>query len=240
VRRAVVAAVALVALVGCDRVAVRTFDRSSPHALEVRYLTRDTGDGYSVAAASGSLYVVAASGNLGTNSRVLVSPSGQPRTDDHQACATWRHQDGPANQQGLALRVRTDPSGRSRAVTVTKNVVWGANWQFNVLTWDSAQPGTWQVRGSVDLARVFWPDRRLAPFPWRVCARAEGDLVRVKGWTDGSPEPGWDDPTHTGSVRLPLGWVYPGHGGWYVGHLGAGEATSATDLTLDRLEVRTG
>jgi hypothetical protein len=129
------------------------------------------------------------------------------------------------------------PEGRWRAITVTKNVVWGANWQFNVLTWDSREP-SWRVHGSVSLAPVFWPGQQLAALPWRVCARIEGDLVRVKGWRIGQPEPAWNDPTHTGAVRVPLAWVYPGKAGWYLGHLAPGHSATMVDLVLDRLEAR--
>src|SRR5690606_39255838 len=126
-------------------------------------------DGYTSLATPGSLTVSALPTNVGTNSRMLVYPGNQPVTTDHQSCATWQSQDGLGTQQGLALRIRHDVAeGRWRSITVTKNVLWGANWQFNVLTWDSHRAG-WQVHGAVDLNRVFWPDRQLSPLPWRIC-----------------------------------------------------------------------
>jgi hypothetical protein len=94
------------------------------------------------------------------------------------------------------------------------------------------------MHGSVNLAPVFWPNQQLAPLPWRICARVEGDIVKVKGWIAGQAEPAWNDPVHTGSVRIPIEWVYPGKAGWYVGHLAPGHSTTMTDLVLDRLEVR--
>lgn len=230
-----------VATTACERVPVRTFDETSSHELRFHYLTRDQTDGYTTLAVPGSLQVNAPATNRGGNTRVVMFPNDQPVVDEHQSCATWQSQDGLNTQQGLALRIRNDlPEDRWRAVTVTKNVMWGANWQFNVLTWDSRSWAPWQVRGSVDLARVFWPGEQLAPLPWRVCARVEGDTVRVKGWLAGQPEPTWDDPVHSGSVRLPAEWVYPGKAGWYVGHLAPGHAATYSDLVLDRLEIRGG
>ncbi|NLD78380.1 MAG: hypothetical protein GX643_17135 [Acidimicrobiales bacterium] len=222
----------------CEWVPVRTFDETSQPAFTFHHLTRDGADGYLTSASKGHLKVSAATTNTGTNTRTLIVPAGQPLSTEQQSCATWEAQTGVNTQQGLALRVRHDDAeGRWRAVTVTKNVMWGANWQFNVLTWDSRQTG-WQMHGSVNLAPVFWPDQQLAPLPWRICARVEGDLVRVKGWRVGQPEPSWDDPGHSGSVRLPAGWIYPSTAGWYVGHLAPGGSTTMSGLVLDRLELR--
>ncbi len=235
-----IAALAITAVAGaCERVPVRTFDETSSHDLRFHHLTRDAGDGYATLAVPGSVQVSAPATNRGSNTRLVMFPGDQPVVDEHQACATWQTQDGTTAQQGLALRIRHDlPQDRWRAVTVTKNVMWGANWQFNVLTWDSRSWAPWQVRGSVDLSSVFWPRQQLVALPWRVCARVEGDTVRVKGWRASQPEPAWDDPVHSGSVRLPAEWVYPGKAGWYVGHLAPGQSTSYADLTLDRLEIR--
>ncbi len=222
----------------CEWVPVRTFDRSSLHSMSIHHLTRDGTDGYATTAAPGRFTARAPRTNVGTNTRILFYPGDQPVTTDHQSCATWQSQDGAGVQQGLALRIRHDVAQhRWRAITVTKNVVWGANWQLNVTTWDSHRLG-WQMHGSVNLAPVFWPDRELAPLPWRVCGRVEGDLVRVKGWRVGTPEPSWTDPVHSGTVRVPADWVYRGKAGWYVGHLAPGQSTVMTDLVLDRLELR--
>lgn len=236
-RVALVVALSLV-VAACEWVPVRTFDESSQPTFAFHHLSRDGLDGYSTSAGKGKLSVRASSANTGSNTRTLVFPTNQPRSSDQQSCATWQSQTGINTQQGLALRIRHDAAeGRWRAITVTKNVMWGANWQFNVLTWDSHQTG-WRMHGSVNLAPVFWPNQQLAPLPWHVCARVEGDLVRVKGWRLGQPEPTWDDPVHSGSVRLPAGWVYPSTAGWYIGHLEPGGATTMTDLVLDRLELR--
>jgi hypothetical protein len=221
---------------GCRWVPTPTFDATSTPAFSLRYLTRDGTDGFGSAASPGRVRVTAPATNQGTNTRLVLHPPAQPMTVDQQACATWADQSDLRTQQGLALRVRHDlPEGRWRAVTVVKNVVWGANWNLNVLTWDTRDPGGWTTLGSVDLARVFWPGQVLAPLPWRVCARATGDVVTVKGWRVGEPEPAWDDPVHTGTVRLPAGWTFAGKGGWYVGHLAPGHHSTLTELTLDRL-----
>ena len=222
----------------CEWVPVRTFDRSSDHTLSMYALTRDANDGHTTAATKGTFSARALATNTGTNTRQLIYPGSQPVSTNHQSCATWQAQDGFNTQQGLALRVRHDvDQGRWRAITVTKNVVWGANWQLNVTTWDSHRPG-WQKHGSIDLAAVFWPNQVLAPFPWRVCARVEADIVRVKGWRIGQAEPAWADPVHSGAVRVPAEWVYAGKAGWYLGHLAPGHSATMTDLVLDRLEIR--
>lgn len=241
-RRVVVRVALAVALsagaAACEWVPVRTFDQHSPHSFSFHHLTRDGSDGYRTLATPGSLTITAPTTNTGTNTRLLVYPGAQPMSSDHQSCATWQSQVGLNTQQGLALRIRHDADeGRWRSITVTKAIVWGANWQFNVITWDS-RDARFRMHGSVDLASVFWVDQQLAPLPWRVCARVEGDLVRVKGWRDGDPEPRWDDPVRSGAVRLPIQWVYPGKAGWYVGHLTPGHSTTMADLMLDRLEVR--
>lgn len=72
------------------------------------------------------------------------------------------------------------------------------------------------------LGRELGPRRVMVPLPWRACARVEGALVTLKVWPAAVPEPRWDDPKHTGTVRLPDGWEYPGRAGWYVGHLEPG------------------
>jgi hypothetical protein len=240
VRTAVAVAVVVLATAACEWVPTRTFDATSTPAFSLRYLTRNGTDGYSSGAAAGTVRLAAPSTNQGTNTRLAFYPPAQPMTVDHQTCATWSDQTDLGTQQGLALRVRNDlPEGRWRAVTVVKNVVWGANWNLNVLTWDTRDPAGWTTRGSVDLARVFWPGQQLVALPWRVCARVTGDLVTVKGWPAGAVEPAWDDPVHTGSVRLPAGWVYAGKGGWYLGHLAPGHRTTFTDLVLDRLALDT-
>ncbi len=230
--------VALLALLlsACEWAAQPTFTHQSTPAFSFRYLTRDGSDGYSTQAAPGHITLSAPATNTGTNTRLLWYPPAQPMSLDQQSCATWASQTNLGAQQGLALRVRHDlPEGRWRAVTVMKNVVWGANWNLNVLTWDTRDQTPWTVRGSVDLAAVFWPGQRLVPLPWRVCARVTGDRVTIKGWPASSPEPSWSDPRHTGSVQLPAEWAYAGKGGWYVGHLPAGASTTFTELDLASL-----
>src|SRR5690606_437540 len=101
---------------------------TSTPTFSFHYLTRDGTDGFASTATPGALDLRAPATNQGTNTRILVYPPAQPMTDDQQSCATWDAQDGVNAQQGLALRIRNDlPEGRWRAITVTKNVVWGAN-----------------------------------------------------------------------------------------------------------------
>lgn len=236
---------ALVILAGllaaaCQRVPVRVFDDTHPAAFNVHYLTRNGGDTVSSVAGPGRFTLSAPATNTGSNTRVLIYPPAQPMAADQQVCATWSDQVGIHTQQGLALRVRHDITngGRWRAVTVMKNIMWGANWQFNVLTWDTQGRYGYRVHGSVGLPQVFWPNQVLAPLPWRVCAKAEGDIVTVKAWRLNETEPAWGDSSHGGTVRLPAGWAFDGKAGWYAGHLSPGGSAAFTDLAVDRLEIR--
>ena len=241
-RRAGVAALAMAAgllAAACQRVPVRVFDDSHPSAFNVHYLTRSGGDTYSSGTGPGRFTLSAPATNTGHNTRVLVYPPAQPMASDQVVCATWSSQVGINTQQGLALRIRHDlpNGGRWRAVTVMKNILWGAHWQFNVITWDTQGGYGYRTQGSVGLPQVFWPNQVLAPLPWRVCAKAEGDIVTIKAWRLSETEPAWGDASHGGSVRLPPGWAFAGKAGWYAGHLPPGGSAALTALTADRLVV---
>jgi len=235
----VVAALCAVACLAtiCQRVDAATFDDTHPAKFNVHYLTRDGRDGYNTAATPGRLSVTAPRSNGGGNTRVIIYPPAQPMSVDQQACATWSAQAGINVQQGIALRVRHDieGSGRWRAVTVMKNVMWGAHWNFNVITWDTRAGYRWRNHGSVSLPQVFWPNHVLAPLPWRVCARVQGDLVTVKAWRTSEVEPAWGDKSHGGTVRIPSEWTYSGKSGWYLGHVPPGGSATMQDLVADRV-----
>lgn len=236
-QRLVAALVAVVAVTAtaCQRVPQRTYDATRPSPLSATYLTNDPGDQFIVSGSPGWFRASAPSTNRAANTRLLVWPYAQPMAVDQQVCSTWSDQVGPNVQQGLALRVRRD-GGRLRAVTIMKNVVWGAQWAFNVITWDTADPTLWRVRGAVSLPAVFYRHPpTIDPLPWRVCARAEGSVVRLKAWRQAEREPAWGDASHGGAIALPPGWTFEGKAGWYVGHLPPGGSAGFTSLTVDRL-----
>ncbi len=223
----------------CQQVEVTTYDGTRSTNLAQHYLTRDRGDGYTLSSSPGAARITAPSTNTGTETRSVFWPPSTPMAVDQQSCATWTDQVGDQVQQGVALRVRND-DGRWRAVTVLKNIYWGQVWQFNVHTWDSTRSPTQQVHGNVKLESVFREGDTYQgkPLPWKVCARARGDLVTLKAWRGDEAEPAWGDATHGGSVRLPAGWAYAGKAGWYAGHVPARGTAGFADLRTSNWETR--
>ena len=151
---------------------------------------------------------------------------------DGQSCATWSAQPEKGNtQQGAALRITTNSTGVSRAITVTKNIMFGATWMFNVHVWDTSKRPANTGIGSADMRSVV----RGKPLPWHLCARTRNNLLEMKVWTGSEPEPPWEDGSHTRSFRLASDWVYPGRTGWYIGHVPPGGSAGFTNLKTWRL-----
>lgn len=220
----VVAAMALVAT-ACQRTEVVLYDRSKTPNLAQHYVTRDGSDRSTLKLGPGAVRISAPSTNRatpeGSTTRTVVWPPSTRAVTDQQSCASWTDARGRGVQQGIALRVRIDGS-RFRSIVVAKNVVYGANWQLNVYTWDSGRSPYFRTHGAVSLRAPFAQGDMPRPLPWRVCARVEGRVVRIKGWRSDEPEPGWSNPDHTGSVTLPQAWVFAGKAGWYAGHIPPG------------------
>jgi hypothetical protein len=171
-------------------------------------------------------------GHRDQNVREVFRRPGARVADRQTTCATWLRQSGPSVQQGLAVRIR-GAGGRVRAVTLTKNVLFGLGWVFNVLTWDTARDGDpWRAVGQFDLSPVVGQSaEHLAPLPWRVCLRAAGRTVTFKVWLpEEGPEPSWHDSTHVRAAQLPRGYAV-GRPGWYVGHLPPGGRVVYSGLT---------
>lgn len=202
-------------------------------SLQAAVLTADGTDGYALRAQGGEVTVSAPAENLGTNLRVVFWSSDIPSSADATTCATWARASSDAVQQGAALRISTEPGGRVRAITVTKNVALGAPWVFNVHVWDSALGELLPV-GQADLGAVFaapGETRFPRPLPWRICARTEGTAVRFKVWRLVESEPAWGDASHGAVVTLPDDAPRSGVFGAFVGHLHPGMTTAFTDLT---------
>jgi hypothetical protein len=220
----VVAAVALVAT-ACQRTEVVLYDRTKAPNLAQHYVSRDGSDVYALKTGPGAVRIDAPRSNHGTpqgsDTRTVIWPPGTKAVTDQQSCASWTDSRGGWVQQGIALRVRID-GNRFRTIVVAKNTVYGASWQLNVYTWDSARTPYFQTHGAVALRAPFAQGDVPRPLPWKVCARVEGRIVTVKGWRSDEPEPGWSNPTHTGHVTLPATWVYAGKAGWYAGHIPPG------------------
>lgn len=188
--------------------------------------------------------------NTGGNLREFVWPASSPDVMDSQTCAVWSSQSDGLIQQGAAVRVnRTfDDQGkvvRTKGITVTKNIMYGANWIFNVHVWDTANGATqpYQLIGQFDMSevvgKIWWQDSAdgtrslqgsIKPFPWRVCARAVGNQFTFKVWTNAWANPAWDDPKYARTVTIPEGWNQPGKTGWYIGHVRPGQTAEYQTL----------
>jgi hypothetical protein len=198
-------------------------------------LTTWASDTHRVDLTGDRLVVSAAPANEAGAMRIVVTPNdGGAEVLDEETCGTWAGATGhPYRQEGAALRIAT-AGGVTRGITVTKAVWADEFWRFNVHTWNTAVPTTetsspasWIA--SFDLSPTFGWGASLRPFPWRMCARAVGDVVSFVVWPLGQDRPSWDDPRHGGAVRLPDGEVRPGRAGWYAGHLQPGASLAYTD-----------
>lgn len=206
--------------------------------LGAAFLTWEGRDTYSFATATDEAGVEtvtarAAAGNRGINTRAAFWRMADPSRRDQQTCATWDGSSGGVHQPGAALRISYS-GGRTRAITVTENIMMGGGWVFNIHVMDSAASPAFRQIGHFDLSGVFRTSAgTLRPFPWRMCARAVAGTVSLKVWPLTHAEPAWNDPAYGGSVRLPDAWVRSsGRAGWYVGHLEAGESFTFSDLTV--------
>lgn len=182
--------------------------------------------------------VTADRANIGQNLRAVWWFDGDRQAVDQEACATWTEHSGPIAQAGVALRVR-QVGEATQAITVTNNIMWGARNGWNVHLWSSGMPG--RLLGQAVLSHSFGArDAPLPPLPWRVCARVVGRSLQFKAWSVAAhpDEPGWGDPGFGTSFWLPSGWIYPGHAGWYVGHLRGGDEVGYRSLSTGVLELQ--
>jgi len=237
-----VAATALVAT-ACQRTEVVLYDATKKPNLVLHYITRDGSDRYTLKLGPGAVRIDAPATNKatpqGSTTRIAIWPPSTKMVTDQQSCASWTDSRGAWAQQGIALRVRIDGS-RFRSIVVAKNIVYGANWQLNVYTWDSARSPYFTTHGAVSLRTPFASGNTPRPLPWKVCAKVEGRVVTVKGWRSDESEPGWNNPQHTGSVTLPSEWVFAGKAGWYAGHVQPGGTIGMGALRTSTWETTKG
>jgi hypothetical protein len=198
-------------------------------------LTPEEADAYAFESSDTELRAVALPTNTGGNYRSAFWPAAAPSVVDSQSCATWLDPTLPGNtQQGAALRVSTDAAGATRAITVTKNIFYGATWIFNFHVWDTSNAASPYTQiGGADM----WAVVGGKPYPWHFCARTAGTSLEMKVWTGDEPEPTWDDTLHGAAVTLAPEWVYPGFAGWYIGHLPSGGSADFTDLATWKYDV---
>lgn len=219
---AVMAALTALVAIGGDESWVVTFaGRSAPSAH--RSLTPDGFDQYGFGDSSGELVALAPPTNVSGNLREAIWADGTPDAVDAQSCARWKAPNAVGStQQGAVLRLATDPTGRTRAVTVTKNIYFSFSSVFNVHVWDTTAAQPFTLVGQIWLSEAFSVHDGVDALPWQMCARAVGTTVEMKAWTEHDPEPAWGDPAWGGSIELDPAWVYPGKAGWYVGHVPPG------------------
>jgi hypothetical protein len=189
--------------------------------------------GAGLATTSDEIEVAALTTDGPQNGRDVFWPRSMPAVADGVTCATWTDQLGDTAQQGAALRIRS-ANGRVRALTVTKNVVWGATWGFNFHTWDTDRERPWVKFDGLEVHALR--GSTTAPFPWHFCARVRGRAIEFKVWPDEVAEPAWGDPRWSGASIVPAGWSAPGQAGWYVGHLGPGDRARFDDLRIGDAE----
>lgn len=195
----------------CEPVPTVTFNGDD--TFQTTVLTPDGYDAYGFVAQGAAMSVAALDPNTGGNLRDVFWPTNGPPVPDSMTCATWTGQNGDLVQQGAALRIRTEP-GRVRAVTVTKNIFYGATWIFNFHTWDTNRSRAFEQFGQVTLDAM-----KNRPLPWRFCTRLIGSRMDFKVWPSGVAEPAWGSNTYGASDTLPSGWTSPGKAGWYIGHI---------------------
>jgi hypothetical protein len=201
--------------------------------LALHHVTHDGADRYDLHQQDNAIIVAAPATNRstprGSATRAVIWAPESRAVRNATTCATWARSE-PWGQEGLALRIQSE-ADRFRAIVIAKNTVYGAAWQFNVYSWDSARDPYFKIHGAVDLAPVFAEGPgRPEPLPWRVCARTEGALVRIKGWDTNEPQPGWRVAGASATVDLPDDLVYDGHAGWYGAHIEPGQILALADL----------
>ncbi len=215
-----------------------TFDASTdPAPIKDGVLTYAALDGlgaadtYDYERSGGTLTVSAPATNQGGNRREVYWPLDAPPKTNERSCQTWDDSTQSLDQQGIALRIAPTADGLgTRAITVTKNVVYGFIWVLNVHVWDTTISAT---SPEVELAHfdlhalLGSPYANVTPPPWHVCAQVDGAVLQLMAWTGSNPQPSWADATAVESVTLPDAWVYPGAAGWYLGHLHAGAPTAS-------------
>jgi hypothetical protein len=223
----VVATLAVIAA-ACGKVAVQTYGPTDTSGTNKVVLTADGADRYTFVEAPANMVSAGLQSEHG-NLRQAFWPSSNPNVYDSQSCAIWAAQTGQLDQQGALLRI-TQSNGRTRAISVTKNVFYNATWIFNFHVWDTSWSTPYQQFGSTNLQSLLYRNGVVTPLPWHFCARVIDNTVEFKVWTATELEPAWGDPSHGGRATLPSGWYFPGKAGWFVGHLGTADTTVFTDL----------
>ena len=200
----------------------------------VHVVTPGLVDRYALTAKQGSV-TVAAEGKIAVaDDRSFFFAPGAASSTDQQSCASWSSQSPAPSptvplQQGLVLRAATF-DGVTKAISVTKNIVYGVNWVFNVHEWNSSLPIPYVLLHHFDLSSYVIAQAKVRPLPWNACLQVVGSQLRFELWVSGDPVPAWGDSTHGGDIPLPSSMVFAGTPGYYAGHL-----TAKSSMTFSQL-----
>jgi hypothetical protein len=189
---------------------------------------------------NGLVTISAPTSNKGVNYREVFWPTNAADISNSEVCATWNSQSVPMlynlEQEGLALHITQGISPltgqqATRAITVTKNVIYGINWVFNVHTWDSSANPQFTQIAQFDMTKVVTKNGTIVQLPWRVCAQTVGTNFQFKVWLPNQEsEPAWTDTVHAATVAIPAAYQVPGKTGWYIGHIPAGGNVTYTKM----------
>jgi hypothetical protein len=199
-------------------------------------ITPDHGDAYTIVDQGSGFTAKAPKSNASANLRLAVVKDSAPMSVDQSACINWSGPNSNITQPGLVLRNHTD-NGRTQAIMVTNNIIFAFRPGFNVHLADSTAPTRLKQIGSGSLTEAVGGFYDPKPFPWRICARAQGTTVDVKAWSVPSfpTEPAWGDPKFGYSVQVPSDWVFAGRPGAYIGHIAPGGSAKLTSLTTSQI-----
>lgn len=117
----------LAAIISIPPAAVRTYPAPwSPGLGGGGVLTPEAGDSYTYSSSTGAMDAAALPSNTSGNLRAVFWPTHAFAKQNEQTCATWVSESTWRAQQGAVLRVHVARDGAVRAVTVTKNLWFGA------------------------------------------------------------------------------------------------------------------
>lgn len=193
-------------------------------------ITEDPTDKFSIVEpAPNAVTVNGASTNRYWTTRLAIIHRTAETSIDQSSCVTWNGPDISSIQPGVVLRTQTAP-GRTRAIMVTDNIMFGVRQTVNVHTVDTNNSPAYTQVGRLMSSLIGEPTGNQS-LPWRFCAKATGRHLQVKAWPTSTPEPDWSDtdPSKVLNMELPADTVFAGKPGVYTGHIGANQTAELTD-----------
>jgi hypothetical protein len=212
--------------------------RSIDPALDAFELSPRLDENYDITYWPTAIAVGADAGNPHGTNRMAFWRRSDPTVADVETCATWTSTGHPFHQEGATLRLR--PVGEGvRAITVTKNVYLEQYWIFNIHVWDTNDPeASFAMVGTFDLSATLGggtTGQPVVPFPWRLCARAQGNVVDFVVWPASQARPPYGTAGRGGSATVGGNWLDPGTNGWFAGHLQPDSSIWYSDPTVTPL-----